>query len=207
MKLFVVGAGGPTGRMIVSQAVARGHSPSALLRAPTQRPEGAVEVVIGDVLKPETYAEALKGQDAVLCALGTKLSRRPTTLLSDGTRALTLAMRGAGVRRLIAITGIGAGDSRGHGGWMYDRLILPILLAEIYRDKDRQESIIRESGADWTIVRPAQLTDSPASRSYRTVTTMDGFTGRRISRADVADFMLTEAETGRFVNRTVAISD
>jgi uncharacterized protein YbjT (DUF2867 family) len=87
------------------------------------------------------------------------------TLLSTVTRALVDVMAKRNIHRLICITGLGAGDSRGHGGFFFDRLFLPLLLRKVYEDKDRQEDAIRGSTLDWTIVRPMVLNDKPARAS------------------------------------------
>src|SRR5664279_3132759 len=129
MKILVIGATGPTGRELVTQGIALDHEITAAVR----RPELAslpkeVRVLRGDVTDAASMAAAVAGQDAVISSLGTKLSRKPTTLLSEGTRNLVAAMNEAAVRRLVCITGMGAGDSKGHGGFFYDRIILPLLL-------------------------------------------------------------------------------
>jgi putative NADH-flavin reductase len=144
----------------------------------------------GDVLKLESVAEAMRGQDAVISSLGSKISWKPMTTLSDGTRNMVTAMRGAGVRRFVCITGIGAGDSKGHGGFLYDHIIQPFILNEVYLDKTRQEAVVRESGLEWTIVRPAQLTNAEARgpKSYRVLSDLKGITATKIARRDVADF-------------------
>lgn len=191
MKILVIGATGPTGRELVAQGIAAGHQITAAVR-PTGTaglPSG-VKTARVDVTDSGSLAGAVVGQEAVISSLGSKLSRKPTTLFSDGTRNLVTAMRAANVRRLICITGIGAGDSKGHGGFLYDRIIQPLLLDEIYKDKTRQESIIRECGLDWTLVRPGQLTNGAKSGQIRALTDLTGFTVGRISRADVAAFIL-----------------
>ena len=104
---------------------------------------------MGDARDPKVLREALRGRDAVVSALGTPASPfRQVTLLSEVTRTLVDAMKAEGVARLVAITGIGAGDSRGHGGFAFDRLIFPLLLRHVYADKDRQEAIVRRSGRE-----------------------------------------------------------
>jgi len=107
-----------------------------------------------------------------------------------------------GVRRLICITGIGAGDSKGHGGFFYDRIFQPLLLKTIYQDKDRQEALVRASGIDWTIVRPGFLNNGPLTGQYRVITDLTGVTAGKISRADVAHFMLTELLANRYLGQT-----
>ena len=102
-----------------------------------------------------TLREALKGRDAVVSALGTAASPfREVTLLSTATHALVSAMKAEKVARLVCITGIGAGDSAGHGGFLFDNVNLPLLLRHVYADKNRQEAIVRDSGLDWVLVRP-----------------------------------------------------
>ena len=93
-----------------------------------------------------------------------------------------------------AITGVGAGDSRGHGGFFYDRIILPLVLKRIYEDKDRQERLLRASEANWTIIRPGVLTNGARTGEYRVLTELVGVTLGHISREDVAHFMRSELE-------------
>jgi hypothetical protein len=99
-------------------------------------------------------------------------------------------MKAAGVKRLITVTGLGAGDSRGHGGLLYDVVVFPLLLKRVYDDKDVQEWIVRSSGLDWTIVRPGMLTNGPATDNYRVLTAPEDWRFGVISRADVANFLV-----------------
>jgi uncharacterized protein YbjT (DUF2867 family) len=195
MRILVIGATGGTGRAIVSEVQAQGHQVNALVRSTaTAAPllPGA-SLIEGDALDPDATTRALAGCNGVISSLGPKLSPfREITLLSAGTRVVIEAMQQQAVRRLVCITGMGAGDSRGHGGFMYDRIVQPWLLGSIYRDKDRQEAEIRASPLDWTIVRPTVLTDGPAMGAVHALTDLTGFHGGRISRADVANFIVTE---------------
>jgi putative NADH-flavin reductase len=204
MKILVIGATGPTGRELVTQGIALDHEITAVVR----RPELAslpkeVRLLRGDVTDAASMAAAVAGQDAVISSLGTKLSRKPTTLLSEGTRNLVAAMNEAGVRRLVCITGMGAGDSKGHGGFLYDGIILPLLLKEIYKDKDRQEALIRESSLDWSIVRPGMLTDGPRTGQFRPLFDLTGISGGKISRADVATFILAHIKDRASYGQTI----
>ena len=122
-------------------------------------------VLEGNALDPEAVEAAVEGQDAVLSALGTR-SRKPTTLFSASTANLVAAMKKHGVRRLVCLTGIGAGDSKGARRFPLRRVILPFVVNNQYEDKDRQE-IVRRSGLDWVIVRPARLTNGSATGEYR----------------------------------------
>ncbi len=155
MKLLVLGATGGTGREICRVAAAQGHSVVALVRsaARAQNLSGA-SLVEGDARDETALRRALAGTSAVISSLGTAVSPfREVTLLSTATRALVTAMTQQGIRRLVCITGLGAGDSRGHGGLVFDKLIMPLLLRKVYEDKNRQEDIVRASGLDWVLVR------------------------------------------------------
>jgi hypothetical protein len=117
---------------------------------------------------------------------------RQVTLLSVATRALVKVMENRNVRRLVCITGLGAGDSRGHGGVLFDKLFFPLLLRKVYEDKNRQEDIVRDSKLDWVLVRPTVLNDKPAKGSVRTLTDLANFHGGTASRGDVAKFVVQQ---------------
>jgi len=204
MNMLIVGASRGIGRRLLEQALAAGHSVTALARSPVS-PAGARErlrTVSGSVLDPAVVDTAMAGQEAVCCVLGVKTPWEQPRLFSEGTTRLLAAMKQAGVRRIVCITGIGAGDSKGHGGFLYDRIVFPLLLSGVYADKDRQESLIRASDMDWTIVRPGFLTNGPLTGHYRALTGLAGVTAGKISRADVAHFVLNELESNRYVRQT-----
>lgn len=208
-KLLVLGATGGTGRRIVAQALARGHEVTALVRSP-QKAVGldGARLVQGDARDEAALARALDGQDAVASALGTPASPfREVRLLSEATEALVRAMTTAGVMRLVAITGLGAGDSRGHGGALFDHVIFPLLLRHVYADKDRQEAIVRSSGLDWVLVRPAVLSNRPARGEVRALTDLSGFHGGTIARDDVARFVLDQVEDDRWLRRSPLVTN
>ena len=207
-KILVLGATGGTGRLIVKQAIARGFEVRVLVRSPAKAVglEGA-EVFIGDARDEAALRKALEGSDAIVSALGTPVSPfREVTLLSSATKALVSAMKAAGVSRLVCITGMGAGDSAGHGGFVFDRLILPALLRKVYADKNRQEAIVRGSGLDWVLVRPSVLNDKPPMRGVRALTDLSGFHGGTIARADVAGFVLDQVNTDAWLGRSPLIT-
>lgn len=206
--ILLVGATGPTGREVLAAATASGRRLRALARHPATLGEIADrhEIVRGDVLDPASLTVALTGIDVVVSVLGTPLTHKPVTLLSRGTANLIAAMAETGTTRIVCVTGMGAGDSRGHGGFLYDRLALPLLLGTIYADKDRQEALLRAAAIDWTIVRPAQLTDGPATGRFRELTDLTGIRMTRISRKDVAAFLLEEAADPQFRRRIVNLT-
>lgn len=205
MNILVIGATRGIGRELVKQALASSaNRVSALARHPERLAieHERLRKLRGDVLDAQSLSGAMASQNAVCCAIGVKTPWEQPGVFSKGTERLLQAMKTNAVRRLICVTGIGAGDSRGHGGFLYDRVFLPLLLKSVYADKDRQEALIRATDLDWTIVRPGFLTNGPLTRSYRVLTDLAGVTAGRISRADVAHFMLQELAANRYLRQT-----
>lgn len=151
----------------------------------------SVTVEEGDARDPGAVKKLATNQAAVCSCLGVRPSGRPVTLFSESTTHLLEAIQGR-TTRLLVITGVGAGDSRGHGGSFYDKVLLPLLLRRSYEDKDRQELLLTSSAANWTIIRPATLTNGARTGEYRVLTELEGVTLGRISRTDVAHFMVAE---------------
>ncbi|MFT3766392.1 MAG: SDR family oxidoreductase [Minicystis sp.] len=207
-KILVLGATGGTGRLIVSRALALGHDVSALVRSPDKaRDLKGAQLIAGDARDEAALRRALHGRDAVISALGTPASPfREVMLLSTATRALVSAMKAEHVSRLVCITGIGAGDSAGHGGFLFDNLIFPLLLRKVYADKDRQEAIVRDSGLDWVLVRPSVLNDKPGSNDVRALEDLSGFHGGTISREDVARFVVDQVRADTWLRRCPLIT-
>jgi len=207
-KILVLGATGATGRLIVSQALARGYDVTVLVRSAEKASDlKETKVIVGDARDEIVLRQAVKGQDAVVSALGTSVSPvREVPLLSTATRGLVRAMKAEHVSRLVCITGLGAGDSAGHGGFVFDNLIFPLLLRKVYADKDRQETIVRDSGLDWVLVRPSVLNDKPSRDRVRALTDLSSFHGGTISRADVAKFVLDQVRDDAWMHRSPLIT-
>ena len=201
MKVLILGATGAVGRHLVEQGLSRGHQLTALARHAEKLQPSRLTVVPGNVLDPAAVEQAVAGQEAVIYAVGVSSPRR-TTLFSDSTRILIDAMRRREVRRLVCITGVGAGDTKGHGGFLYDQLAYPLITRHIYADKERQEALIRESGLDWVIVRPTVFREGQARSPFRAVTDVTGVVLRRIARAEVAQFTLEQLTDNRFLHQT-----
>jgi putative NADH-flavin reductase len=207
-KFLVIGASRGIGLETVKTALRAGHSVRALGRSAASIPiqDAGLEKVSGDALDSDTIRNALKDVNAVVQTLGVDISPRAiferTTLFSQSTRILVDAMKAAGVKRLIAVTGLGAGDSRGHGGLLYNAVVFPLLLKRVYDDKDLQEWIIKSSGLDWTIVRPGLLTNSPATGHYCVLTARNDWRFGTISRADVADFIVRQIDDRALIGAT-----
>jgi uncharacterized protein YbjT (DUF2867 family) len=207
--VVVVGSTGGTGRQLVEQALARGLAVTALVRDPRRlriRHE-ALRVVVGDVLDPASLRAAVQGADAVLCALGHKRWFYPNRILSAGTRNLVDAMRAEGIRRLVCETSLGVGSSFGRLGLYYTLFVVPFILPLYYWDKHRQERVIRASGLDWVIVRPAALTNGPRRGSVRHGPGVGSWLlTLRVSRADVAAFMLDQLDDDTYLHSTPGVA-
>lgn len=207
MKILIIGAGRGIGRHLAEQALAGGHHVTGLVQDPLAAglSRRNLRLVGGSILNSDAVAEAVKGQDAVCITIGIRPTRAPVSVFSKGTEVVLAAMRHARVRRLVCVTGIGAGDSRGHGGGLYDRIIQPLLLGSIYADKDRQEMLVRASDVTWTLVRPGFLSNRRATGRYRVTGDLTGVMARKISRADVATYLLREMTTSMDAGRTVLV--
>jgi uncharacterized protein YbjT (DUF2867 family) len=207
-KVLIIGASRGIGLETVKAALLAGHNVRALARSaariPIQNP--GLDRVAGNALDSSTIRSTLDGVDVVVQTLGVDVAPRSiferTTLFSQSTRIIVDAMKAAGVKRLIAVTGLGAGNSRGHGGIIYDSVVFPLLLKRVYDDKDVQEWIIKSSGLDWTIVRPGLLTNRPATGHYRILTAAGDWRFGTISRADVADFIVRQIDDRKLIGTT-----
>ncbi|GAV19245.1 hypothetical protein MMIC_P0174 [Mariprofundus micogutta] len=209
MKILVIGASQGIGLELVKQAIDAGHHVTAMMRDKSvfdAHPHKHLKIRQGDILTRKIVEGACVGQDAVCITVGMVPSSKPVKLFSDGTANVLKGMQKAGVKRLLAVTGIGAGDSEGHGGFFYDKVTRAVLLKHVYDDKNRQEELIRSSDIDWTIVRPALLTRTGLTADYRVLTDLTGIKADKISRADVAHFMLNELEHADYVHQTPLLS-
>lgn len=209
--ILVLGATRGIGRETVKTALARGHRVRAFARKPDALAEthDQLEKVAGDALDTASVTAALDGVDAVVYALGVPVNRetwlKPVNFFSRTTEILLQAMAEAGVRRLVAVTGFGAGDSRETMSAL-ERLAHGAVLGRIYDDKGRQEALIRESDRDWTIARPVILTNSRASGHYEILLEPERWRNGLISRADVADFIIKAIEEGSYVHATPVLA-
>jgi uncharacterized protein YbjT (DUF2867 family) len=209
--VLIIGASRGIGLETVEAALQAGHSVRALARSartiPVDRPK--LEKMAGDALQMATVKRALTGVDVAIQSLGVaagpEIIFNPTRLFSAATRVLVTAIKEAQVKRLICVTDFGAGDSRGHGGFLYN-VAFHLLVGRIYDDKAVQERIVRRSKLDWMIVRPVILTNGPKTNAYRALVDPHEWTCGFIARADVADFLVKQIEDDPFLHKTPVLT-
>lgn len=192
MRLTVFGATGRTGTEVVSQALAAGHEVTAVVRDPARLnvpAAPALRVIQSDVMDTGAIAPVLDGTDAVVSALGPRRGG-PAGVLGSGVRSILAAMAKTGVRRLVAVSASGMFAEAGEPPLvrLAAKPLLRRLLREGAADGQRMEELITASGTEWTIMRPARLTDGPRGQ-YRTA--VDRYVSGRTRRADLADAILT----------------
>ncbi len=205
-KLLIFGSTGSVGRQLVEQALRGGHAVTAFVRDPAKLPirHPHLGVVTGDVLDYAAVEKAVPGHGAVLCTLG---AGRGGRVRAEGTRHIIRAMESAGVKRLVCQTTLGAGDSRDNLDFFWKYVMFGVLLKEAYEDHQVQESYVKKSRLDWTIVRPGAFTDGSLTAKYRHgFPAGDKTTKLKISRADVADFMLRQVADEAYLRQTPGLS-
>lgn len=206
MNIVIFGAAGGTGRTLVEQALAKGHMVTAFDRHPQalaiEHPK--LPIVQGDIFNPAQVEAAIAGQDAVICVLGV----RPQTTLpicSTGTKHIIAAMHKVGVKRFICQSAFAVAaldGERGETSWFLS-IILPFFpkVKAMFADKVVQEQFIRQSQLAWIIVRPARLTDGPKTGIYQAGVPLMVGSRAKISRADVADFLLKQVSDNTYLHR------
>jgi len=204
VRVLIIGASKGIGLETTRQALDAGHNVRAFARsaAGIRLSNPKLEKVRGDALKTGDVEAALKGIDVVIQTLGVGLRDlfRPVHLFSDATRVLIAAMRAQTVKRLICVTGFGAGDSRASISPL-QRLPFQIVFGRAYDDKGLQERLIKDSGLDWTIARPGVLTGGPRTGRYKVLAEPSQWRNGIVSRADVADFLVRQIMDGKYVRK------
>jgi len=212
MKLTIFGATGTIGTHLVKKALADGHqvtafarSPRALLASPLSISHPNLTLYAGDVLNPAAVSDAIKGSDAVLVTLGSK--KLSGDVRSAGSRNIVQAMELLQVKRLICQSTLGAGDSWANLNLFWKTIMFGFILRRVFKDHELQEDYVKHSDLDWTIVRPAAFTDKSLSDQYKS-----GFPATeknlklKISRQDVARFMLLQLSDNAYLKQTPGLS-
>lgn len=209
MKLTVFGATGGTGRHLVEQALEQGHDVTAFVRDPDKAEwqNDRLTLVQGDVRAEEAVGEAVRGADAVISALGptSNADERPIT---QGTRSIIAAMKQHGVSRLIASCGAGVEFPQDEPK-LFNKVmgfLVRTLSKNVYEDMHSTAQVIRDSDVDWTIVRVPMLVDGEPQGSVQVGYVGVG-TGPRITRADMAGFMLAQVKSDEYIHDAPVISN
>ncbi len=203
MKITIFGASGRTGLMLTFQALNQGHEVTAYTRRADKVTitHKNIRVIEGDLGDYKKIKEAVQGCDVVMCTLGID-KNKPNTVLSDATRLILQAMEECGVKRFICMSS--AGVLGNDSGFWFGKIFMPLFLKHVFVDKKRQLEVVKQSKAEWVVIRPVGLTDSPKTGQYRI--NEDIPTSRSIPRADVADFMLKLMTDRKYDLKMPAIS-
>jgi putative NADH-flavin reductase len=213
MKIIIFGATGFSGQAILEEAVKHGHEVTILVRntSKIQNRYNNMKIVEGNVLDAEVVASVLHQQEAVIQCLGVggKGDGKPTTFISDATNVIVNEMQKKNIKRLIAMSNVGAGNSVAFQPWFFNKIILPFFmkwLKVIIDDKNRMEPIIMSSNLDWTIVRCPNIVDKPAKGKYNA--TLDG-KGLKltITLSDLSKFMVDQLKEMNFIKQAPCISN
>jgi len=209
-KILVIGGTRGVGLEFVISAVVNGFPVRLLARKPEKfnYAHPKLEVVEGDLLDSNSIQSALADIENVVLTVGIKPTIKRVTLFSEGTKKLITAMEKAGTQNLYCVTGIGAGDSRGLGGFLYNKIALNTILKSMYEDKDRQEKMIKNSSLNWVLIRPGFLTNAKLTEKYRVLQEYNPDTKiGMIARADVADFLLKTLDAKSNFGKSVILTN
>ncbi len=203
MKVLVFGATGKTGGLVVDRALEKGHEVSVLVRDKSKYGRQGVHVFSGSATNPGDVLKAIEGQEAVIDTIGGTTPYKSTTLETDAAKAAISALKSVGGRRLIVVSMLGIGTSRAQAPWWYKFLLMPTFLRGSTRDKTNMEQAVAASGLDYVIVRPPILKDGAALGSVIELPTDQ--IGHKITRADLAAYLVDQLTLGSAINRTVTV--
>lgn len=213
MKVTIFGATGFSGQGILAEALQQGHEVTILVRdaSKVHFKHKNLTIVEGNVLDPQIVASVLQHQEAVIQCLGVggKGDGKPTTFISDATRVIVDEMGKQNIKRLIAMSNVGAGNSIAFQPWFFNKIILPYFmkwLKVIIDDKNRMEPIIMNSNLDWTIVRCPNIVDKPAKGTCNA--TLDG-KGLKLSvtLSDLSKFIVENLKQVQFNKQAPSVSN
>ena len=209
MKLIIFGATGTIGKHIVEQSLDKAHEVCAFSRSKDHLNKfnhSNLNKIEGDVFNLKDVQNAIKGQDVVIIVLGSGKSRT-SVVRSKGTQNIIEAMKMNGVKRLICQSTLGAGESKGNLNFFWKKIMFGWFLKQVFLDHELQEDYVKNSGLDWTIVRPAAFTDGEKTENYRHgFSSVDRSIKLKIARADVANFILQQLDSSRYLFKSPGLS-
>jgi putative NADH-flavin reductase len=220
MRLTIFAATGATGRQVLDQARTAGHDITVVVRNPAKLAFD-VRTVTADMTSPDPAAleTAVSGADAVISALGPG-AKSDAGIATLGTQAIVQAMKATDTRRIVVISAAPVGTTASPGrphppkhdpgdGFFMRHLLNPIItrvLRQVYVDLATMEDTLRDSGLDWTVIRPPQLTDKPMTGRYRTAYGQNLKGGTKISRADLAHLMLQAVHRPETIGKVIGVA-
>ncbi len=207
MRIFVVGGSKGVGLCLTKLALEKDYKVTVLSRNAENMPivHKNLTKINGNAKKLEDLEENVKDSDVVISAIGTRNNTKNQNLFSESTKNILASINGSN-KLFIAITGIGVKETLGRNGFFYEKIVLPLFLKNIYKDKDREEEIIKHSNTQWIIVRPGFLTNGPLTGRYKIITDMNQLKTKQISRMDVAHFILTQVEDPVYIKMAPVIT-
>jgi putative NADH-flavin reductase len=209
MRVIVFGSTGTVGKHLIEQSLEKGHNVSAFCRNANDLVEFAhpnLSFAEGDVFNKNDVNQSVEDKEVVIIALGSGKNRK-SVVRSQGTKNIIEAMKTNGVKRLICQTTLGAGNSNGNLNFFWKHIMFGWFLKQVFLDHELQERYVTNSGLDWTIVRPAAFTDGAKTKNYQHgFGANDKSLSLKISRADVADFILKQVADQIYLHKTPGLS-
>jgi putative NADH-flavin reductase len=209
MNITIIGASAGVGLEAVKRALQRNHAVTTLSRSEIHLPsQSNLAMLKGSATNKGDLKKSIENANAVIVALGTGKSMKATTLYSDFARLLVEVQKETKTQiPFIILTGFGAGESGAYNSF-FMKIFFKFLLKDVYTDKTKMEEIITNSAMKWEIVRPGLLKDKPLTEKYRVETRLfKGVNIGSINRADVADFMVKQAENTTEIYKYPALSN
>lgn len=209
MNITIIGASAGIGLEAVKRGLNRNHSITTLSRSEVEiEDRKSITMILGDATNKADLIQSIQNTDALIITLGTRQSMKATTLFSDFAKLIVEIDREKKIDiPVIVVTGFGAGESKNYASWPV-KMFLNFFLKDVYADKTKMEEIITNSDLNWTIVRPGRLLDKELTEKYHIENKLfKGINIGEISRADLADFLIKQAEKQTELKRYVTISE
>lgn len=205
MKVIVFGATGKSGGLVVEKAVAAGHEVTAFVHGESEPATTGVRIISGDASDAGVVRRAVAGQDAVIDTIGGTTPWTDSGLEASTAAAVVAGMRAEGVRRLIVISAMGVEESADQAGFIYGKLLLPTMMRGVVKDKTHMEEEVDNSGLDFVIVRPAQLSDDPADGKLRVIPAPTK--AHHTRRGDLAQFLVDQLTSDIHLGQAIVVAN
>ena len=209
MNITIIGASAGIGLETVKRGLDRNHSITTLSRSGIEIEEKkSLNVILGDATNKADLLSSIQNADAIIVTLGTSKNMNATTLFSDFAQLMVEIHKENKIDiPFIFVTGFGAGESKNYVPWLV-KMFLKYFLKDVYADKTKMEEFITNSDLNWTVVRPGRLLDKELTEKYRIENKLfKGINVGGINRADVADFLIKQAEKQTELKKYIAISE